>query len=301
MHNNIVTSGILLINKPTNIVSFKVTKTVEKIFNGKSGHAGTLDPFADGLMIIGINKATRLLEYLSDANKEYIFTSKWGEETDTLDIDGKITKTESSKFNFNHIKQILPQFIGNIEQVPPQFSAIKINGIPMYKLARKGESKEIKARSIKIYELDNLENDYHNFTSSFRVLCSKGTYIRSLTRDIAKSLNTIGYTSKLRRTKIGNFLLSSSIDFDKLIQLTVDDIINSESFINLDKIRIGEHNITLTETEVLAFKQGKQILRNNLHFKESDVINTLFQDKLVGISKLNLENKNAISPIKVFI
>ena len=141
-------NGLLLINKPQNITSFKITKTIEKKLGVKTGHAGTLDPFAEGLMVIGINKATKTLEYLSNFDKEYIAKCKWGAETDTLDRDGKIIKTTEEKINFDKISEALKSFNGEISQVPPKFSALKINGKRLYELARQGKNFKIEPLGI---------------------------------------------------------------------------------------------------------------------------------------------------------
>jgi tRNA pseudouridine55 synthase len=294
-------NGLLLVNKPKDITSFKVTKTVEKILNVKTGHAGTLDPFAEGLMIIGINKATKTLEYFTNFNKEYLAKCQWGQETDTLDRDGKTIKTTETNINFDKISEILKIFTGEISQIPPQYSALKIDGKRCYELARKGKEIAITPRQITIYQIENTANDLNNNSSSFYIKCSKGTYIRSLIRDIGYALNNLAYTSELIRTKIGEFNLNDSINFADLDKSSIQEILSSKAFIDISDIRINHNIISLNAEEYEAFSHGKQITRNNLHFLETDVINTLFQGKLIGFSKISCIQKEAISPIKVFI
>jgi tRNA pseudouridine55 synthase len=294
-------NGLLLINKPQNIASFKVTKTIERKLGVKTGHAGTLDPFAEGLMIIGINKATKALEYLSNFDKEYIATCQWGEETDTLDRDGKTIKTTKAKINFDKISEILKIFTGEISQLPPKFSAIKINGKRLYELARKGKDIQVEPRNITIHNIQNLANNTEENTSKFFIKCSKGTYIRSLTRDIAYELQNLGFTSELKRTKIGGFDLKNSLTLEYINENSINDILNTAAFIDLENIRINNNIINLTADEHMAFAHGQQITRNDLHFLETDVINTLFQGKLIGFSRISCNQKAAISPVKVFI
>ncbi|MBT4922295.1 MAG: tRNA pseudouridine(55) synthase TruB [Rickettsiales bacterium] len=293
--------GILLVNKPKDIVSFKVTKTIEKTLGAKTGHAGTLDPFADGLMLIGINKATRLLEYFSNFDKEYLVTSKWGVETDSLDIDGTVTKKCDDKVSFDQIPECLKSFTGLITQTPPIYSAIKHNGTPLYKLARAGVPITPKSRQITIYNIENTSNDVENNTSNFRLSCSKGTYVRSLVRDIAYQLKNLAHAVELTRTSVANFNLTDAVDFSEISQENLASILKSKAFIPLDEIRVNTNVITLNASEYFAFSQGKQIARNDLHFTETDVINTLFQGKLIGISRISKDLEKAISPIKVFI
>ncbi len=294
-------NGLLLVKKPQNITSFKVTKTIERKLGVKTGHAGTLDPFAEGLMIIGINKATKALEYLSNFNKEYIAKCKWGYETNTLDRDGKIIKTTETTINFDKISETLKNFTGEISQLPPKFSAIKINGKRLYELARKGKEIKVQPRNVTIYDIQNIENNIDENTSRFFIKCSKGTYIRSIIRDIAYELKNLGYTSELTRTKIGEFKLNNALDLKYINENSINDIFDSDAFIDLPNIRVNDNIINLTTEEYESFIHGQQITRNDLHFLETDVINTLFQGKLIGFSRISSNQKAAISPIKVFI
>ena len=186
--------GIILNKKKKNCTSHDVVYKVKKIFGEKVGHTGTLDPNATGVLPILVGKGTKLSKYLINHDKKYIVTLKLGEKTDTADSEGKIIeKAEVSKdiFKENNIKNSLNKFIGKNEQIPPMYSAIKVNGKKLYEYARSGKSVEIKPRIIEIYSINLIKINEKNNEIIFEVFCSKGTYIRSLCEDIAKTLNTI--------------------------------------------------------------------------------------------------------------
>tara|TARA_B100001029_G_C15057049_1_gene455202 strand:- start:360 stop:1040 length:681 start_codon:yes stop_codon:yes gene_type:complete len=202
--------------KPIDWSSFDVVKKVRnKIKPNKVGHSGTLDPFAQGVLVLCIGRKTKESENLMTLKKEYIGTIKLGEETDTLDSTGKVIKKKSIPNLYDQcIKSVLNSFIGEGIQVPPMYSALKKNGIPLYKLARKGIIVEREARPIKIYDIELLS--FEDSEIIFRVECGKGTYIRTLAQDIAKKLGTCGYLIQLSRTKVGNYSKLNSIQIDNL-------------------------------------------------------------------------------------
>lgn len=197
--------GIYLIDKESGWTSFDVVAKMRSITGIRSiGHAGTLDPFATGLLIILVGKEfTKRQDEFMKQDKEYEATLKLGEESTTGDPEGEIKKIESRKYSKEAINSVLEKFIGEIEQRPPMHSAIKINGERAYKKARNGEKFEIPKRKVKIYELDLA--DYRYPLVKFRVKCSSGTYVRTLGMDIAEKLGTKGYLTELRRTKIGKY------------------------------------------------------------------------------------------------
>ncbi|MBC8214257.1 MAG: tRNA pseudouridine(55) synthase TruB [Candidatus Marinimicrobia bacterium] len=203
--------------KPVGLTSFDVVRRVKsKVKPSKVGHAGTLDPFAEGILILCIGKMTRKVESLMDLKKEYIATIKLGETTDTLDTEGKITETSDiPKLSRNEIESILSSFIGEIEQIPPMYSALKKDGVPLYKLARKGIVVERKPRLINIYEIELL-SETNEDSISIRVVCGRGTYIRTLADDIAKKIGTVGYLTSLTRTKIGNYCENNAIKLEDI-------------------------------------------------------------------------------------
>ena len=207
---------ILNIVKPKGWSSFDVVKKVRGITRHKKvGHAGTLDPFATGVLIIGTEKDTKKLGQISSNYKTYEATLKLGEATNTLDIDGEIVNSLIiPKLTSNEINEILKSFLGNSLQIPPMFSAKKYKGIRLYKLARKGIEVKRKPIIINIKKIDLIS--FKKNSIKFSVECSKGTYVRVLGENIAQKLNTIGYLSALKRIKVGNFDISNSITIQAL-------------------------------------------------------------------------------------
>jgi len=207
-----MTDGIVLINKPQGITSFSAVAAVKRRLGVKCGHSGTLDPLATGLLPIMCGKATKLCQYLTEGNKAYRATLKFGIETDTHDITGSITSSDDKQISLQQIEDVIPHFLGTIKQIPPAYSAIKVGGTALYKLARSGQDVEVPEREITIYSIDIISFD--GIELIVDVECSKGTYIRSLCRDIARALGTVGTMSALHRTKTGGWNVADSINFD---------------------------------------------------------------------------------------
>jgi tRNA pseudouridine55 synthase len=211
--------GFILINKPAGMTSHDVVDRLREITGiRKIGHAGTLDPFATGLLILGIGrKFTRKLSIFQKEDKEYIATLRLGAISDTFDREGKIVENKVEKIpTQREIEEVLKSFLGEIEQIPPIFSAKKVKGKKLYELARKGIKIEIKTQKIKIYEISILEYKFPFL--KIKVKCSTGTYIRSLANDIGEKLKCGAYVEELERTKIGNFSSKEAIDLFKLNQ-----------------------------------------------------------------------------------
>ncbi|BDB96252.1 tRNA pseudouridine(55) synthase TruB [Candidatus Hydrogenosomobacter endosymbioticus] len=212
--------GWAVIDKSCGITSMRVTSRVKKIIKeivGKkvrAGHAGTLDPFATGVLPVAFGRATSLIPILMSQSKEYEFTLSFGAKTSTGDCYGDEEERNCYIPRESEIVSVIRGFIGEIDQTPPSFSAIKIRGVPAYKLARKKEVFEILPRKVRIFELEFLDMKTVD-SADFRVKCASGTYIRSLGEDIARALNTCGHLSQLRRTRVGPFSceLATSIDF----------------------------------------------------------------------------------------
>ena len=200
----------LLISKPGGITSRKFLNEITKIMSCKRmGYAGTLDPMATGLLFIAAGKATRLLRFADVYTKEYFIKIEFGFETDTNDITGKIIKRSKSKFTFLELENCIPKFKGIIKQMPPVFSAKKFRGKEMYKYARKGNfDAQLKPVDVEIYEIELKE--FVKNSATLRVVCSSGTYMRSLARDIGRDLGTYGTLSALTRTKIGRFTIDDA-------------------------------------------------------------------------------------------
>ena len=207
-----MTDGVILINKPQGITSFSAVASVKRRLGVKCGHSGTLDPLATGLLPVMCGKATKLCQYLTEGNKAYRATLKFGIETDTHDITGNITSTNDKIVSIDEIKNVLPEFLGNIKQIPPAYSAIKVGGTALYKLARSGVEVDVPERKITIYSIDIIS--FVNNELIFDVECSKGTYIRSLCRDIARAVGTVGTMSALHRTKTGGWNVINAVDLE---------------------------------------------------------------------------------------
>ena len=198
--------GIIIVNKPSGYTSHDIVSKIRKTLNIKKvGHTGTLDPMATGVLPILLGNGTKLSKYLINHDKEYITTIKLGVKTDTGDIEGKIIEEKSIPSSYSRVdkvNEVLKSFIGKQEQIPPMYSAIKINGKKLYEYARKGQSVKIPPRNIEIYNLELLNSQDNNI--ELKISCSKGTYIRTLCEDIAKSLQTVGTMASLQRTKVRN-------------------------------------------------------------------------------------------------
>ena len=208
--------GVVLVNKPIGITSFAAVKKVSKQLQAKKvGHCGTLDPFASGLLIVTINNATKIARFIESQNKEYIATLVLGVKTDSGDNTGKVIKRlKPPKFEVLQLNDVIKSFIGKQTQIPPMHSAIKVNGQKLYELARKGKTIDREPRPIEIYDIKLIK--YRGNTLTFKVNCTKGTYIRTLAEDLAKRLGCVGHLKNLERTAIGDFLLTDAKNIDKL-------------------------------------------------------------------------------------
>jgi tRNA pseudouridine55 synthase len=209
--------GIILFNKPKNYTSYQIVEFFKKRTKKKVGHGGTLDPLAEGLLILGIGEYTKELnKFLKESIKTYIAEIVLGARSTTYDREGKITQTNAdfTQTNADKIEKILSSFIGEIEQTPPPFSAVKIKGKPAYLLARKGKKVELKPRKVKIYDIKIL--DYNWPMLKIEVTSSSGTYIRSLANDIGEKLGCGGYLNDLKRTKINEFKVEQALTFEDM-------------------------------------------------------------------------------------
>ena len=208
--------GWISIDKPSGRTSAQVTAQVRRLLNAaKAGHGGTLDPLATGVLPIALGEATKTVSYVMNGIKRYRFTVRWGEERSTDDLEGEITTTSALRPTESDIKTVLTDFVGDIEQVPPDYSAIKLYGKRAYELARKGEEVSLTKRQVHIEEFSLIscsDNDH----AVFEVVSGKGTYMRSLARDIARRLGTVGHISALRRTSCGPFSETASISLESL-------------------------------------------------------------------------------------
>ena len=213
-------NGIILIDKEKEYTSHDVVAIVKKITKSKVGHTGTLDPNATGVLPLLVGDATKVSKYLINHDKEYIVELQLGKKTTTADIEGDIIEEkEVQNWIFEdkeRLERILQSFVGKQKQIPPMYSAIKVNGKKLYDYARQGKEIKIEPRNIEIYKIELLSVDRNQETINFKVKCSKGTYIRSLCEDIATKLETAGYMKNLRRIQVGSFKIEDSITITKL-------------------------------------------------------------------------------------
>ena len=242
--------GFLLIDKEKNISSFNTDSKINKLFETKKvGHAGTLDPNATGLLILGVGKATKLLRFIENKNKEYIVEILFGKESDTYDIDGNIINEKDMDFSLDELKEKIEILKKKETQIPPMTSAIKINGKKLLDYQREGKSIEIKERSAKIYDIEVLyfkkENNY--LISEIRLNVSIGFYVRSFVHDLGLLLNGYALAKNLRRTKIGDI---SIINSKKVENIKKDDLINIESFLKYPYLDVNDFIAKLAKNGV---------------------------------------------------
>lgn len=240
--------GLILINKPAGITSHDVVNVVRKTLHTKKvGHAGTLDPDATGVLVICVNKATKALQFLTAESKEYVATLSLGKATDTYDASGKVT-AQKDFTGYDHLDEVINSFIGDSLQIPPMYSAIKINGKKLYEYARNGEHVDVPPRAIHIEDIEVLETKGNEIR--FRVSCSKGTYIRSLCVDMAEKLGYPGHMKDLVRTRIGDFKLSDCVTLDDLRNNEFKIISLSEAFKSFDRITVDDEKIVINGKKI---------------------------------------------------
>jgi len=209
-------NGWLILDKPVGMTSTQAVARVKRLMNAnKAGHAGTLDPLASGLLPIALGEATKTLAHFADGTKEYEFTVRWGTATASDDAEGAVTATSPVRPTQASLAAVLPRFTGEIEQVPPVYSAVKIDGERAYALARAGETVAMKSRKVLIYNLEIVDMPGPD-EARLRVSCGSGTYVRSLARDLALALGTVGHVVALRRTAVGKHRVEAAISLDNL-------------------------------------------------------------------------------------
>ncbi len=230
--------GFLNIYKPKGMTSHDVVSVLRRKLNLRQiGHAGTLDPFAEGVLPIAVGKATRLIEFLND-DKAYLATVQFGKNTDTYDIDGEVTQTFDKKITKDDVKSALKAFEGEIMQTPPIFSAIKVKGKKLYEYAREGKEVEIKPRKVVIEKIELKSFDENNKIAEIFVSCSKGTYIRSIAYDLGKNLGCGGFLTNLVRVRSGKFTLENSVKPDEIN--LAENLINPLDVLDFPTIELNE-------------------------------------------------------------
>lgn len=250
-----IKNGILNIDKPQGITSHDVVDAIRKIFpNTKVGHTGTLDPLATGVLPICIGEATKLTNNLTSENKAYTVKMLLGVETDTYDITGKIIFANVVNKDEIYIKERIKRFVGRQSQMPPKYSAIRVDGKHAYQLAREGKDVELTPREIEIFSIDNIEVNLKDKIVSFDVTCTKGTYIRSLVNDIGKNIGCGATMIELRRTRTGSFDIKDSIPLYDYLNLEYFDMINK--IVSIEEYYKEAKKIVLDKEEYNKFLNG---------------------------------------------
>ncbi len=254
----IILNGWLALDKSAGLTSTQAMAKVRWLLNAqKAGHGGTLDPLATGVLPIALGEATKTVSYIMDATKRYRFTLKFGAQTTTDDLEGEVMAQSEKRASAAEIEAALPQFMGDISQVPPRFSALKVDGERAYDLARSGEAFELASRQVRIdaFSLISLDNPDE---AVFEVVCGKGTYIRSLARDLAQVLDTVGHVSLLRRLQVGRFSEKDSISLDEL-SVKVQNTPADQLLLPIETALGDIPALAITETEAQRLRMGQTV------------------------------------------
>jgi tRNA pseudouridine55 synthase len=283
-------NGWLILDKPVGMTSAQAVARVKRILKPqKIGHAGTLDPLASGVLPLALGEATKTVNYMMDASKSYAFTVSWGAETTTDDKEGSVTHFSQKRPSEDEIRSILPQFIGDIIQTPPQFSALKVDGKRAYDLARAGQEVEIKPRQVRV---NNLILNKHQGDTDFICHCGKGTYIRSLGRDMGRLLGCYGHISYLRRLKVGQFEENHAISLEKLEEMVHKGDLGFMRSVASALDDIPAVSVTSHQSALLKAGQFVSTDRPNM-----DSAAAFEQDRLVAIVSVG---GNLMKPKRVF-
>lgn len=293
--------GWLVLDKPTGVTSTRALAIVKRLFDAqKAGHAGTLDPLATGVLPIAFGEATKTASYAVDGTKTYRFTVAWGIETDTDDSEGDEVNRSDARPTRADIEAVLAAFTGVIEQVPPAFSAIKVNGQRAYDLAREGETVELSAREIRVDALRLVEVDSSN-VAVLEATCGKGTYVRALARDIGRKLGCLGHVTQLRRMRVGNFLEQDAVTIDDLKaaiersagpDALIDDLLPIEAALDsLVALRIEP-------SDAAQLAQGQSVLIRGRDAPDaSKPVYAMSKGRVVALGEIE---KGALKPTRVF-
>ena len=294
-----IKSGWIIVNKEVGMTSAMVVNKIKRVLKvKKAGHAGTLDPLASGVLPIALGEATKTMSFAMNSNKSYEFDIKWGAATDTDDLEGKIVAESNIRPLKNDIINILPKFTGIIKQKPPAYSAIKINGVRSYKLARNSIISDIPEREVHIKEI-SLVKYINKDSARLKIECGKGVYVRSLARDMARVLNTYGHVVYLNRLSVGPFFHKDSIllaDIANLVdKATISKAIKPISFV-LDDIPA----IDITSDEAILVSRGQKVLLEDLVLEEGTYNKEVYiTSNNAPIALARVENKY-IHPFRVF-
>lgn len=279
-------NGIIIIYKPKGWTSHDIVAKVKKLTQEKVGHTGTLDPLATGVLPLLIGKGTLCSKYLINHDKKYKVTLKLGKKTSTGDGEGEIIEEQNVNEQIleqTNIEEALKKFIGEQEQIPPIYSAIKVKGKKLYEYARNNQEVKIEPRKITIYEINLLKIDKSRKEIQFEVKCSKGTYIRSLCEDIARKIGTVGYMKELIRLKVGTFDINNSITIEELEKNAKNQEYLDKKIISIEEVFSQKNKIVLNEEKIKLFLNGVKLTK-----KLEDGIYRIYDNnkKFIGIGLL---------------
>lgn len=303
--------GWLILDKPLEMASTQAVSKTRWLLNAqKAGHAGTLDPLASGVLPIAFGEATKTVPFAQESSKAYKFTLRWGRSTTTLDAEGEVTGESDVRPSRDAIEEALGQFIGEIEQVPPKFSAIKVDGERAYDLARAGEAVELASRPVRIDDLRLLDAPSPDL-AVLEMKCGKGAYVRSIARDLAAALGAEGHVAALRRTKVGPFSAAQAVSLD-----VFEDLVHKgqalEALLPVETALDDIPATAVTEDEAFQLRQGRSIvlpprraseLRNLRQPREiagkdySKAVVAMGSDRAIAIGEARA---GKFSPVRVF-
>lgn len=297
-----MTDGILILNKPRGWTSHDCVAVCRRALGIKKiGHGGTLDPMAEGLLPIFVGRATRIMEYMNLDFKTYLCTAKLGVDTDTFDIWGRVLKTsDTSYISEKDISSSLYGFLGDIQQIPPKFSAIKVKGRKLYEYARAGENVDIKPRTVHINDIKIKSIDMEKKEITFEITCSKGTYIRSVCSDLGKKLGCGATMSYLMRTAVGVFDLEGSVSPEDIKTMKSEDIKKYMKPVDYPLIHFGRAEISAERAGY--FVSGCSIRTNQAKYEKIRPIMRIYRDedgKFLGLARY-CEKDNILKAEKIF-
>ncbi|MDD5923251.1 MAG: tRNA pseudouridine(55) synthase TruB [Clostridia bacterium] len=296
-------NGVIVIDKPEGFTSFDVVAVVRKLSKQKKiGHTGTLDPMATGVLPLLLGNAAKAQSILPDSDKEYLAKLKFGITSDTLDITGSITSNTKSNVKKDMLLSTLENFKGKQMQLPPMYSAIKKNGVRLYDLARQGIEVEREKREINIYELELLNFSEEDQEAEIRVLCSKGTYIRSLISDIGEVLGCGAVMTALRRTKACSFCIDEAISIDEIRKLSAEKIQNR--LVNVENVFLTYPALTVSDAQAIRFSNGGSLDIDRTKLKNIEITSDVYRVKslqceFLGLGAIDKENR-VIKMFKLF-
>lgn len=291
-------NGVLIIDKPPGMTSHDVVLKVKRSLTAKKvGHTGTLDPFATGVLVLGVNQGTKVIPHLDKTEKEYLGVMVLGVATDTLDVTGNVVaEKEIYGISLNDVEGAMEDFIGEIKQRPPVYSAVKVNGVRLYELARKGIEVKVAKKKVKISSLSLI--DFSPPMVTFSVTCSPGTYIRTLASDIGEKLGAYAHLKELRRTRSGPFTIDEAHALDEVVSKGRG---GWDLIIELKDAIYDMMELPLSHKDAIKVANGRQLSWDeDAIFTPGSTIKLVYDGRLLALAKVEGKSKMNIKPFKVF-